>query len=138
MNNKKTSDTLKFLMNFDLVVCSYCYKIVPNGNYCERCGKKLIPVQELDDSLRANINKDLSTKLKRRTNMNELERKIKALGQIYNLNQLSKEDFISAICTYIQAYADYNDIDKEIIATYIFSIMHLSQSEIRRMVEEEG
>lgn len=68
--------------------------------------------------------------------MNELERKIKALGQIYNLNQLSKEDFISTICTYIQAYADYNDIDKEIIATYIFSIMHLSQSEIRRMVEE--
>jgi rRNA maturation endonuclease Nob1 len=64
MNNKKTSDTLKFLMNFDLVVCSYCYKIVPNGNYCERCGKKLIPVQELDDSLRAHINKDLSTKFK--------------------------------------------------------------------------
>lgn len=68
--------------------------------------------------------------------MNELERRIKALGQIYNLNQLSKEDFISAICTYIQAYADYNDIDKEIIATYIFSIMQLSKSEIRRMVEE--
>lgn len=50
--------------------------------------------------------------------MNELERKIKALGQIYNLNQLSKEDFISVMCTYIQAYADYNDIDKEIITTY--------------------
>lgn len=68
--------------------------------------------------------------------MNELERKIKALGQIYNLNQLSKEDFISVMCTYIQDYADYNDIDKEIITTYIFSIMQLSQSEIRRMVEE--
>lgn len=68
--------------------------------------------------------------------MNELERKIKALGQIYNLNQLSKEDFISVMCTYIQAYADYNDIDKDIITTYIFSIMQLSQSEIRRMVEE--
>lgn len=68
--------------------------------------------------------------------MNEIERIFKLISQASDLNQLSKEDFICTICTYIQSYADYNDVDKKMIATCIFSMLLLSKAEIRRMVEE--
>lgn len=33
----------------DLVVCSSCYRIVHNGNYCEQCGSKLTPIKCFND-----------------------------------------------------------------------------------------